>query len=720
MTEKDFFKYLKENCNIVLTDAQRDAVITVDGPLALISCPGSGKTTVLITKIAYIILCKNVAPSRILVTSFSKQSAGDMQDRFYSKFGEKIEEKVNFSTMHSFAFSVFRDYAYKINMNYSVIEGTNSKITTKNSLLSNFYKRHNSENITEDKLKELSGFISYIKNLMILYKDIDKYADQFPVPNFKEIYKDYEDTKREYFDNVNNEKVRLLDFDDMLSMCYFGLNKNPKLLQDYRSTYDYFMIDEAQDTSKIQNAISKLISYPSYNLCVVGDHRQSIYSWRGAIVEELTNFKKNYPDAKMLFMDENFRSTKSIVSVSSQFIKNNNQGLNRDMFTSKEVGEPIKFVNTLNELEETNYVIKTLKKEKNLKENAIIYRNNLSAIPLIEALTREDIPFYIKDEIPTFFNHWITKDIINFFDFTENLWCIEYFEPIYYKIRSYVQKKDVLSLYLEISNINDSARKMTVFDMLLKNPNYESKKKHLLAFKDKFRKLSMMRPKAAIEYIETQLNYRAYLKEFAKKFNYSMESIDIMLASLKAIASNLNSLAEFKDKLNMLRTEMIKSKKNKGINAVTLITAHGSKGLEWDQVLIIETQNLPSRDSIEKSKDGDGSALAEEARLMFVAITRARKKLHLLYPSEQNGQKVSPSIFFNKLDKIANPLRTEVAITSKNKFELVEGMLIQHKKWGKVEIEKIDGDIIEVKLSEGIIKKLSITVCFKQNLIETI
>ena len=199
-----------------------------------------------------------------------------------------------------------------------------------------------------------------------------------------------------------------------------------------------------------------------------------------------------------------------------------------------------------------------------------------------------------------------------------------------------------------------------------------------------------------------------------------MESIDIMLASLKAIASNLSNLSEFRDKLNMLRTEMIKSKKNKGINAVTLITAHGSKGLEWDQVLIIETQNLPSRDSIEKSKDGDGSALAEEARLMFVAITRARKKLHLLYPSEQNGQKVSPSIFFNKLDKIANPLRTEVAITSKNKFELVEGMLIQHKKWGKVEIEKIDGDIIAVKLSEGIIKKLSITVCFKQNLIETI
>jgi DNA helicase II / ATP-dependent DNA helicase PcrA len=720
MTEKEFFKYLKESCNIVLTDAQREAVVTISGPVALISCPGSGKTTVLVTKIAYIILCKNVDPSRILVTSFSKQSAQDMEDRFCSKFGDKVLEKVNFSTMHSFAFSVFRDYAYKVNMKYSIIEGTDSKITTKNSLLSSFYKKYNSENITEDKLKELSGFISYIKNLMILYKDIDIYADQFPVPNFKEIYKDYEDAKREYTENISNEKIRLLDFDDMLSMCYFALNKNPKLLEEYRASYDYFMIDEAQDTSKIQNAISKLISYPTYNLCIVGDHRQSIYSWRGAVVDELTNFKKNYPNAKMLFMDENFRSTKSIVNVSSEFIKKNNQGLNRDMFTFNETGEPIEFISTLNELNETEYVISILKKEKNLRENAIIYRNNISAIPIIEALTQEDIPFYIKDEIPTFFNHWITKDIINFFDFAENLWCIEYFETIYYKIRSYVQKKDVQALYLEISNINDSARKITVFDMLLQNPNYESKKKHLLAFRDKFKELYKMKPKAAIEYIEIELNYRAYLKEYAKKFNYSMESIDVMLASLKAIANNLTSLSEFKDKLGELKTEMIKSKKNKEINAVTLITAHGAKGLEWDQVLIIQTQNLPSRDSIEKSKAGDGSALSEEARLMFVAITRARKKLHLLYPLEQNGQKVVPSPFFNKLEKISNPHKKVEKNIPKNKFKLVEGMLICHKKWGKVEIEQVDGDIISVKLNEGSIKKLSAIVCFNKNLIEPI
>jgi len=717
VTEEKFFKFLKENCKMVLTVEQKEAVLTVEGPIALISCPGSGKTTVLVAKIAYMILCLHVNPRKILVTSFSKQSAKDMEERFYNKFGDKIEEKINFSTIHSFAFSVFRDYATRINMKYSIIEGYDSEITTKNSILENLYKKYNKENIGEDKLRELSGFISYVKNFMILYKDIDGYSEQFPVPNFKEIYKEYEEIKREY-------KVRLLDFDDMLSMCYHALTKNSEMLEACRAKYDYFLIDEAQDNSKLQNAISRLISKPKYNVCVVGDFRQSIYSWRGAVVEELTNFKEYYPSGKMLFMNQNFRSTKSIVKTASEFIKTNPNELNRNMVTENQQGDPIEFIAAEDEFKQIDYVIDGLKGKTNLKEIAVIYRNNISAIPLIEKLTKEGIPFYIKDEVPLFFNHFITNDIISFFNLAENPSSIEDFQAIYYKMKSYVSKNDIEDLYNNIPEIGPDNKIKTIFDRLAEGASYEAKKEKLIDFKYHFEMISRMAPEKAVLYIEKELNYKAYLKDYSKKFNYSMETIDVMLSTLKVIASDLKAIGELKPKLTSLQSDMIKSKKNKGTNVVTLTTAHSSKGLEWDEVFIIQCQNIPSADSLERAKDADNAEIEEETRLMFVAITRARNKLHLIYPEWQNDKKVKPSKFYKKLAKISgNPANSsadikKINIIRANKFELSKGLLITHNKWGQGEILDIDGDMFTIELSGGGVKRLSATICFEKGLIQ--
>lgn len=732
MTDQEFFQYLKENCNMVFTIEQKEAVLTVEGPIALISCPGSGKTTVLVAKIAYMILCLNVNPGKILVTSFSKQSATDMEERFYSKFGEKIHEKIGFSTIHSFAFSVFRDYASKINMKYSIIEGYDSGITTKNSILSNLYKKYNKENISEDKLKELSGFISYIKNFMILYKDIDKYSKQFPIPNFKEIYKEYEQIKREYrplsSDNDYNcdkkERVRLLDFDDMLSMCYHALTKNSEILLACRDKYDYFLIDEAQDNSKIQNAISRLISSPKHNVCIVGDFRQSIYSWRGAVVEELTNFKDYYVNGKMLFMNQNFRSTKSIVKTASEFIKSNHNDLNRNMVTENQQGDPIDFIVAKDEFKQLEYVIDEIKGKTNFKGISVIYRYNISAVPLIEKLAKEGIPFYIKDDSPLFFNHFITNDIISFFNLAENPGSVEYFEDIYYKMKSYVAKNDIQELYYNTPEIGQDMKAKTVFDRLASSASYESKKEKLIDFKYHFEMMARMAPKRAIEYIEKELNYKDYLKEYAKKFNYSIDTIDVMLSTLKVICSDLSSIRELKPKLSSLQFEIIKSKKNKGTNAITLTTAHSSKGLEWDEVFIIGCQNIPSIDSLEKAKNDDKKAMEEETRLMFVAITRARKKLHLIYPEFQNEKKVEPSKFYKKLARLAgNKARSSADIKKLNKiksneFKLSKGLLITHNKWGQGEILDIDGDIVTVKLDGGQVKRLSATACFENNLIK--
>lgn len=721
MKEQEFFKYLSEK-GITLTESQKEAVITVDGPMCLISTAGSGKTTVLTARIAYMILCKNIASEKILVTSFSNQSAADMCYRFNKIFGEKITEKVKFSTIHSFAFYVFRDYARRINMNYSVIEGVEGAVS-KNILLSTFYKKYTNENITEDKLKDLNGFVSYVKNLMILYKDLDNYKEQFPIPCFKEIYKDYEEFKRDYIDEFKG-KIRLLDFDDMLSMCYHALKRNSELLDEYRAIYDYILIDEAQDTSKIQGAIARLIAAPKYNICLVGDPNQSIYSWRGAVVGELVNFKEVYhKNGKMLFMDQNFRSTKTIVNAANEFIKVNRERIERNTFTENEQGEPIEFISCEDEFHQIEYILQKLKKEQNFKSNAVLYRNNLSAIPLIEKLNKEGIPFYVKDEIPSFFSHWVTRDILNLFTFSENQWNVELFETIYYKIRTYINKKDVVALYYNLTSFDKVSK--SVFDRLAENLNYKGEKERFRDFKYKFEMLSRMRPSKAIEYIEHELNYRDYLKDYAKKFNYSMDNIDVMLSTLKIIAGDLNNISELTEKLEGLQLQMAQSKKNRRENAVTLSTCHSAKGLEWNNVFLIDTQNLPSGDCLKVAREDKNYApLEEEARVFFVSITRARKKLYVMYPMRKNGQRTDTSMFYNRLLSVCMPskrkninsINTEINIVPK----LEIGKCISHKKWGKGRILEIDGDIFKVMMIDGSVRKLSATICFKSGLVEII
>lgn len=713
MTNNEFLKYLKIDCNIRLTESQLTGVLTVEGAVALISTAGSGKTTVATSKVAYLILCKGVNPGRIAVTSFSKQSAADMKERFASRFSNKIGGSVNFSTIHSFAFAIVRDYTNINKIAYEVIEGSDCSIN-KNQILRSLFKKHNNESINEDKLKELSGFISYIKNLMILFKDLDHHSDKFPVPKFKEIYKDYEEYKRE-------NSVRLLDYDDMLGICIFALQRNTKLLEKYRAKYDYFMVDEAQDNSTIQTEIIKLLAAPKMNITIFADDDQMLYTWRGADLAHILNFKESYhKNGKVLFMEQNFRSSKNIVALADEFIKGNKVRYKKNIYTENPIGPPVQFVSAANEFKQVDYIMEKLKEESNLKENAVLYRNNLSAVPLIERLVQANIPFFVKDELPAFFNHWLTKDIQKFFNFAQNTWNVDAFSDIYYKIKSYIQKNDIEALkYEELPSLS-------VFDIMLNNPTYSYSKEKLLEFKVKFENLAKLPPKKAIEYIEVQLNYREYLKEYAKKFNYSMANIDTMLSTLKVIANDLTSLSEFPDKLSKIQGEMLKSKSNRGENAVTLLAIHSSKGLEFDQVFVMDLIQgiFPSIDSIEKLKDGNSSPYEEEVRVAYVSITRAEKRLHLLHPMTRNNQRVEPSQFFNRLYQIANP-GTYKAVQTKIKMPYLKidykkGLILSHKKFGIAEVISVKGDILSIMLENGTIKKFSINSCEENNLLSLI
>lgn len=705
--KEKFLSYLKNNCNINLTNEQSEVVFNTSGPVAVVAVPGSGKTTTLICRTANLILNHNVNPQKILGLSFSKASAMDMRSRFNKLFGNIVKNKVAFSTIHSFAYYVINNYSNRNNIKYTIIESKNSPVNP-TILLKNIYRKYNNDFLSDDKLEELSSFIGYLKNIMISFENTEIYKTNFPVPNFIKIYKEYEFFKRE-----NN----LLDYDDMLVKCYEILNKDRSILNFYRNLYDYIEVDECQDTSKLQQEIIRLISKPKFNLCIVGDDDQSIYSWRGAFSDGLLNFKKEYhKDGKLFFIQQNFRSNKNIVNTANEFIKSNKKRYTKELFTKNEEGNKINFVNVENEYDQIDFLVKKLKEETNLKETIILYRNNISSIPIVNRLAEENIPFYIKDSVSSFFNSWVVKDILSFFELSFDLTNIDAFERIYYKMKSYVKKDDLNILY---------NRKITesVFRTLYSNQSYSSSNYKLKSFEEKFIKLSSLSGDEAINFIKYELNYEDYMINYCDKFKINIDNIRTILSMLTMVLSSCPSIEDVESKLTYLKKEMERSKYKGKSNAVTLSTMHSSKGLEFDTVYIIDLIEdiVPSPDSLDKANKDDYSALEEETRLMYVAITRARNNLYLINPIKRNNKKCNPSLFVQKLYKITykdssyknTTVETESLIKS---VSLEEGTIIEHNSFGIGKILNINKDILTISFRNGLIKNLSYKLCVSKNL----
>lgn len=706
MISQDKFLELIKSLNINLTTSQMKAVTTINGPLAFIAVPGAGKTLTAITRIANMILCHDILPENILAITFSKASAQDMNKKFYDKFGYVITDKVHFSTIHSFAYSVVMHYSKLVNKNFILIEG-NSNIN-KGMILADLYRKYNHEHLSEDKLEELSGYISYIKNSMIRYKDLLKEdEDVFPIPHFLDVYKNYHDIMV-----ANN----YLDFDDMLTYCLVILEKNTELLNGYKSKYKYILVDEAQDTSKVQYEIIKLLSSPLNNLCLLGDDDQVLYSWRAAFPEVLLNFNKNYPSGNIVFAEQNFRSTKCIVSAANEFIKQNKNRYIKNMITENAEGSSIKLITLSSIDEQSQYIINYLKNEKAYKNTAVLFRNNISALPLVDLFNENNIPFYIKDVVPHFFNHWITKDLLRFLEFAERPFDYDLFKDIYYKMGTYLTKQDIQKLYYDVDN------KTNIFQIL--NKKYPDK-----GFIDFYIKVGILKNKKtfdALSYIENELGYKDYLNKYAKEFKYSMDNINTILTTLKTVSSNTEGIGEFKEKLNYLELTMSRAKRV--TEGVTLATFHSSKGCEWDTVFVIDMiKNIfPTITSIKKAvEEEDFTELEEERRLCYVAVTRGKKQVYLIHP------KGSSSVFFDFFQKYNNKKFEESRkkaqdiekIKQDKEFKLALyslhiGQKITHKQFGVGEIINLKSPNMEIRFSNNVTKNLSIEICLKNRLIE--
>ena len=699
--KNNFIKEIEACTGLSFNEDQSNAIKHYRGPALTLAVPGSGKTTLLLTRTLNLIESHGVDPKQILTITFSKASARDMKHRYKSLFKSKYPHEISFSTIHSFAFSIYRAYCKKKNISYRILEDSSAGVS-KTKLFRDIYLSVNKSFPQEDKLEELANAISYIKNMMIKNEDAKSH---FPsIKNLDLILNKYDSYKRD-----NN----MIDFDDMLTDTYEILLSHKKALKYYQDKYPFIQVDETQDTSKIQHKLIQLLAKEHSNVFMVADDDQSIYGFRGAFPDFLLNFNKTYANGKTYYLKTNYRSKKNIIDICNHTIKNN---LNRYPKAispyHKEVGN-VSIMNFESISQRNQFIIDEISKTSG--SIGILYRNNLSGISIANSLELEDQSFLIRDNKLNLFSHWITTDIKSILSLALVPQDLEAFEKICYKVNAYISKKQ-----LEYVKLNHRGR--NIFTVLLENTDNSKRQiTTLQKLQMTFSSLVRKSPLDAIIAIEEELGYLSYLNDRSELMGYSFNSLISYISSLKEIAANTGSIVDFFDRLDYLRDLLKDSLSNYSSN-VRLSTIHSSKGLEYSKVFLVDVEDsaFPNASAIAKSKDGDFSQLEEERRLFYVALSRAKKDLIILNVKFKNGSYIKPSPFIKDIE--SHPSLRVLNIRSSDQEDgspFIIGARVSHKTFGIGEIIDSNKTITKIAFDIGI-KELSTPICMENKLIKII
>lgn len=662
-------EYLCEKHNIALNEQQMHAVDTINGDVLLLAVPGAGKTTVLVTRIANMILKHDIDPRNILILTFNKESAKDMKQRFYTLFGDNIKQDVHFSTIHSFCFEILRHY---VSINASALPeiiDTKQGGYGKHQVIRSIYKEIKQAYPTDDDIENILSLMGYAKNLMLNSFEIKELGIKNKEIDLDRIYKNYTDYKK-----ANH----LMDFDDMLQYAYTALKKYPSLLKKYTDQYRYINVDEAQDTSKIQHEIIKLLKANKNYIFMVGDEDQSIYGFRGAFPEALLAFSQTYPDATILKMEQNFRSVSNIITSGNTFISYNKNRYTKSMVSFREQGNPIVYTSVKDAQDLYAHLVKRIKKINTNETIAIIYRNNFSAIPIIDTFDRLNMNCYVKEQKTKLKNNIITLDILSILSLNKNPSDIDVFAKIYYKIKLYITRK-MFEYVAQNTLPNDN-----VFDILCSYPNNDNFNTGRVSYiKAMIAKFDQLSPSKVLDLILYDFGYMDYLDHSFSK-NNGMDAYSQKVSTLRIIASNCKTLDEFIDRIFYIDSLIQKFSKKSTTSNITLTSAHSSKGLEFDHVFIIDIADgiFPSMAAInEYTQTGNIRLMEEEARLFYVAVTRAKNNLELISLQNLEGVPIVPSRF---LSRLSNSVVKDIPVQI--------GSRLEHKMFGMGEVLSISHD----------------------------
>ena len=608
-----------------LNEAQKAAVAHFKGPCLVLAGPGSGKTLTIAKRIEYLIKVYKVRPEEILVITFTKYAAGEMRKRFYQIMGSD-SYPVNFGTFHSVYYWILK-WAYGLGRTSLLSDREKYAILRK---ITGGQEEDGPEEREEDYLRGLTEEIGRVKNNR---QDIGTYHSlrNHKMP-FREIFSAYEEEKK---------RLGKIDFEDMLVLCCRLFEERRDILKKWQQKFPYILIDEFQDINQVQYDVIRMLAAPLCNLFVVGDDDQSVYGFRGSKPEIMLEFEKDYPGAKRILLDVNYRSDAHIVSGALKVISGNKKRYEKDIRAFKAGENKIQLVKLKDSIAESLYVLKQIEKrlEEGVKkeEIAVLFRTAADARILTEELLKHQIPFSMKEKVYNIYEHFTARDILSYIRLAAG--CGE--------------RKDFLRIMNRPNRYigRDSMRDAQVgFDSL--REFYCDKRwmvERIDEMEDDIQTFSAQSPYAAIEFIRKSIGYDGFLKEYAEyqrlDFGQLSETLDKVQESAKVYATLEEWLAHVETYGELLLKRQKEQESKGSEEGIALHTMHGAKGLEYDTVFIIGANEgtMPYRKAtLEKE-------IEEERRLFYVAMTRAKRMLIISHTKEKNGKNMSSSRFVYEL-----------------------------------------------------------------------
>ncbi|MGI6577208.1 MAG: ATP-dependent helicase [Eubacteriales bacterium] len=621
------FEAFKLKYDIRLNPQQERAVRKTDGPALLLAVPGSGKTTVITTRVAYLIFCVGVPPEQILTLTFSRAAAAEMKDRFSKKFGAEVASRTNFSTIHSFCYSVIRKHAGRYGYSVPKLVTDNSQIIRK-LCISAFY-----QNPGDIAVRQLLQYVGYCKNRMVDHIELE--GIDFDDLDFRRFFETYESYM------CQND---LMDFDDQLLLTERLIENHPDLLAQLQNRYRYINVDEAQDNSYLQHKIISRLSSRYDRLFMVGDEDQSIYGFRAAYPEALVNFRQNHPKAEILLMETNYRCCKAIADAAQKVIRGNQNRYEKEMDTVHDRGAVIR-KKMRDSRKQYRYILRELRKLiRNGKQVAVLYRNNTSGVPLFDLLDREGVPFTGELDAD-FFENRLVEDFICALRLAIDPRDLEAYSQIYWKLGLFTTKLQFMRV---VSDIEKGARG-TIFERLA---TVSQEAERIFEFGADMAEIGEMAPYDAIENLN-RLFYSQWTRQLGKRGIESIAGMEERLLTLLALAAEQKTIESFLVRLRQLKA----LSKTKQSDCVTIATIHQSKGMEFDKVFLIDLYRgiLPSDNNTGITEAYQMDRYEEEIRLFYVALTRARYEVEVITAPKRFGRdrELSPfvDLLFSKPDK---------------------------------------------------------------------